>query len=284
MRQGRRTGWYAWVPVASAISFDVGTAVRGETDAELMRQTEVHKRRGTMSRVTGLWIYQTLGERPDAEDAVARAHDHGFQWITAQAIEGHGLLDRDWVRGMRKATKKRHMRLGVHGFVGRPSPQPIAEARAMVKAIEIADADFAIVNAEIQYEHSPDPDSKRFVNEYRRLKPDFPSYFSSFGRPKFHSSLDYGAWASADFQGMPQAYESLNPTLLKPTQCVEDWARFFPKHGLRPTLSCFAEAGKPRLPVSRLVKSVREVPGLRFNVYRHGTVSNAELKALSAVE
>ena len=236
-----------------------------------------------MARVTGLWVYQTLGERPDPEAVTAAAARNGLKWLTAQAIEGKTVLDSDWLRRLRRATKERDMRLAVHGFVGRPRPQPAAEARAMSKAIDIAEADFAIVNAEIQYEQAVGPVSKEFVEAYRRLRPDFPSYFSSFGRPEFHSSLDWRAWADGEFRGMPQAYENLNPEKLKPTQCVDAWAEFFPKDSLRPTLGCFAEHGRPHLPIARLVQSVREVGGLRFNVFRHGTVTKAELEALRAV-
>ena len=154
----------------------------------------------------------------------------------------------------------------------------------MAKAIDVADADFAIVNAEIQYELSENQDSKDFVREYRRLKPEFRSYFSSFGRPEFHPSLNWKAWADGGFAGMPQAYENLNAELLQPAQCVKDWDRFFPRRTLRPTLGCFSEQGHPHLPIPRLVQSVRDVPQLRFNVFRHGTVSNAELEALAAIE
>jgi hypothetical protein len=237
-----------------------------------------------MGRVTGLWVYQRLGDRPDPEAVAARARARGLRWLTAEAIAGDEVLDRGWLRAMRRATAKRDLRLGVHGYVGRPSPNPAAEARAMVKAIDVAEADFAIVNAEIEYERAEGPVSKKFVREYRRLKPNFRSYFSSFGRPEFHAGLDWAAWAAADFQGMPQAYENLNARLLKPAQCVDDWARFFPRDSLRPTLGCFAEHGRPHLAVARLVQSVREVPGLRFNVFRHGTVTNAELDALSRVD
>jgi hypothetical protein len=80
---------------------------------------------------------------------------------------------------------------------------------------------------------------------------------------------------------MPQAYENLNSELLKPKQCVDDWARFFPRKGLRPTFGCFSEHGKPHLPVPRLVQSVRDVPGVRFNVFRHETVTTEELDALT---
>src|SRR5215218_10429066 len=148
-----------------------------------------------MSRVTGLWVYQTMGRRPKPDTVAALAKRQGLKWLTAQAIEGDDVLDHDWLRKMRRATRERGLRLGVHGFIGRPNPKPVAEARATAKAIDVADADFAIVNAEIQYEQSPRPDSKDFVREYRRLKPDFRSYFSSFGRPEFHPGLDWAAWA-----------------------------------------------------------------------------------------
>jgi hypothetical protein len=235
-----------------------------------------------VGRVTGLWVYQTLGHRPDPDVVVARAKRHGVKWLSAQAIEGDEVLDRDWLRGMRRATREAGMRLAVHGFVGRPHPQPAAEAKAMATVIDVADADFAIVNAEIQYEQAR-PASHQFVAAYRLLKPQFPSYFSSFGRPSFHSSLDWSAWSSGEFRGMPQAYENLNAAKLKPTQCIDDWARFFKRSEIRPTLGCFSEHDQPHLPIARLVQSVRDVRGLRFNVYRHGTVTDAELQALAAI-
>jgi hypothetical protein len=237
-----------------------------------------------VGRVTGLWVYQTLGQRPDPDVVAARAQQHGYTWLTAQATEGETVLDREWLRGMRHATRARNMRLAVHGFVGRPHPKPVAEARAMAKAIDVAEADFAIVNAEIQYENAAGPVSRQFVDAYRDLKPTFLTYFSSFGRPKFHAGLDFGAWAAGGFRGMPQAYENLNAEHLKPRLCVEDWARIFKRAQLRPTLGCFAEHGKPHLPVARLVQSVRDVPVLPFNVFRHGTATNAEFAALAAVD
>ena len=236
-----------------------------------------------MARVTGLWVYQTLGRRPDPRTVAKRAQQHGLRWLTVQATESDTVLDREWLRAMRRATRERNMRLAVHGFVGRPRPKPVAEAKAVARAIDLAEADFAIVNAEIQYEQATGPVSQRFVDAYRDLKPEFPTYFSSFGRPQFHPSLDWEAWARGGFRGMPQAYENLNAEQLKPTQCVKDWARFFERKDLRPTLGCFSERGHPHLPVPRLVQSVRDLRGLRFNVFRHGTVTEAELAGLSGV-
>src|SRR5215216_7350018 len=139
-----------------------------------------------MSRVTGMWVYQTLGARPDPELVTARAKHHHMNWVTAEAVSSDAVLDHDWLRAMRKAATKRGLRLGVHGFVGNHGgPKPKTEAQAFAKAIDVAGADFAIVNAEIQYERSPHPDSKAFVKRYRVLKPGFKTYFSSFGRPKF---------------------------------------------------------------------------------------------------
>jgi hypothetical protein len=238
-----------------------------------------------MARVTGLWVYQTLSASPPDPDAVAaRAQRHGLRWLSAQAIAGDEVLDSDWIRAMRRATRARDMRLGVHGYIGKPTPRPRAEAAAMARAIDIAQADFAIVDAETEYELSANPDSRAFVDTYRRLQPDFPSYFSSFGRPQFHAGLDWAAWSNGAFRGMPQAYENLNAGQLKPAQCVADWARFFERTALRPTLGCFAEGGHGHLPITRLVASVLEVPAVAFNIFRHGTVTDAELTALATIQ
>jgi hypothetical protein len=86
-----------------------------------------------VARVTGLWVYQTLGQRPNPETVAERAKGHGIKWLTAQAIEGEEVLDREWLRGLRRATKQRDMRLGVHGYIGRPHPKPAAEAKALAK-------------------------------------------------------------------------------------------------------------------------------------------------------
>jgi hypothetical protein len=238
-----------------------------------------------MTRVTGLWVYQSLDARlPDPDTTVARARRHGIKWLTAEAFKNGQPLNDDWLRRLRHATKEHGMRLGVHGYIGRPHPAPAIEAKLMAAAIDVAQADFAIIDAEDEYERSSKPASKQFVDAYRELKPHFRSYFSSFGRPSLHASLNWRAWAHAGFRGMPQAYENSNPQALTPAKCVDDWAKIFARRGLRPTLGCFTPEQGHRLPVHRLVASVREVSGLPFNVYRHGTVTDAELEALSAVE
>ena len=235
-----------------------------------------------MVHVNGLWVYQSA-RMPDPDAVATRAQRHGLTWLTVQAIEGPEVLDAGWLRAMRGATRERAMRLGVHGYIGRPRPRPAAEARAMSKAIRVAEADFAIVNAEIEYERSTTGAPQKFVDAYRGLRPRFTTYLSSFGRPTFHPGLDWAVWAGARFRGMPQAYENLNPGALKPTQCVADWARFFERRTLRPTVGCFSESGHSHLPIPRLVKSIRDVSVLPFNIFRHGTVTSAELRALSTV-
>lgn len=57
-----------------------------------------------MSRVTGLWVYQTLGRRPNPDTVAALAKRRGLKWLTAQAIEGDDVLDHDWLRKMRRAN------------------------------------------------------------------------------------------------------------------------------------------------------------------------------------
>jgi hypothetical protein len=237
-----------------------------------------------VGRITGMWVYQSLGDRPDPDAVAGRAARHRMKWLSAEALVDGELTGHEWLREMRRATRERGLRLGVHGYVGRPRPRPAADARAISRAIEIADADFAIVNAEKEYEAATGPVSKQFVDAYRALRPGFRTYFSSFGRPTFHSGIDWAAWAKAGFRGMPQAYENLNRQLLKPSLCVADYARFFPRDTMRPTLGCFAEHGQGRLALRRLAASVNEVPGVTFNVYRQGTVTNSELQALEGID
>ena len=236
-----------------------------------------------MARVTGMWVYQSLGDRPDPEAVAARAQHHGMRWLTVEALVNGAVSRRDWLRGMRRATRARGLKLGVHGYIGRPRVAPSSDARAMSEAIEIADADFAIVNAEIEYEQAAGPVSKQFVAAYRQLRPHLRTYLSSFGRPSLHPGLDWQAFADGGFRAMPQAYENLNAQALKPSRCVEDYARFFPRDTTRVTLGCFSENHHGHLPLPRLTASVREIPGLAFNVYRHGTVTTAELEALEAL-
>ena len=237
-------------------------------------------------RVTGLWVYQSpdlVKPPPDPTAVATLAARHGLTWLSAQAFAGTQVLDTDWLHKMRQATTKAGLHLAVHGYIGRPQPRPETEAEAVSDAIRRAQADFAIVDAEDEYEKAPPGTSKRFAVAYRQLRPHFHSYFSSFGRPSLHGDLDWKAWASAGFAGMPQAYQNLNPAFLRPSSCVDDWAQFFVRSDLRPTLGCFAEGGHGRLTTAQLVQSVREVPSLRFNVYRHGTVTDTELTALGAI-
>lgn len=236
-------------------------------------------------RVTGLWAYQSRNvvDAPAEPSAlVALAKRHGLRWLSVEAYEGPEVLDGQWLTAMRSATRQHGLQLAVHGYIGRPHPEPESDAAAVSSAIERAEADFAIVDAEAEYEAAPVGTSQRFVRAYRRLRPGFHTYFSSFGLPSRHAGLDWQAWADGGFAGMPQAYQNLNP-LLTPKTCVDDWARFFKRADLRPTLGCFTEGGHGHLSTADLVRSVHEVPALRFNVYRHGTVTDTELAVLAAI-
>jgi hypothetical protein len=235
-------------------------------------------------RITGLWVYQAdvVSAPPDPDSVVARATRFGLRWLTVQGFTDTSVLDTDWLAAMRRAADANGLRLGVHGRIGRPQPQPEAEAETVSMAIQSAGADFAIVDAEDEYESAPPGTSKRFVQAYRRLRPKLQSYFSSFGLPSLHAGLDWQAWVDGGFAGMPQAYENLNEKL-RPSACVDDWARLFPRRDMRPTLGCFSEHGRDHLPTAQLVASVRELPNMRFNVYRYETVTDAELAALAAI-
>lgn len=137
----------------------------------------------------------------------------------------------------------RRMRLGPHGYVGRLRPRPAAEARALSQAIRIAEADFAIVNAEIEYERSP-PEPRRSSSTRtgacgrgsRRTSRRLAAR-RSIRAPTRQSGPARGSAACL------RPTRTLNPGALKPTQCLADWARFFERRTLRPTAGCFSEGG-----------------------------------------
>src|SRR3954465_7386571 len=119
-----------------------------------------------MPRVTGLWVYQSLGAPPSPDSVAAQAAEHAMRWVTAEAVVKGEVSRPDWLREMRRATRERGLRLGIHGYAGRPRPAPHDEARAFSEAIDVADADFAIVNAEKEYRDAPGPVSRRFTETY----------------------------------------------------------------------------------------------------------------------
>ena len=210
----------------------------------LRARTDFPSEEQQMARVPGLWVYQRFGlpgsgcrRRAGTAPRPAMADGGGGQGTQRPRSR---LAARDASRDARAG-----MRLGVHGYVGRPTPKPVAEANAFASAIDVAQADFAIVNAEKEYERSTNPDSAAFTRRYRSLKDDFTTYFSSFGRPDCAQDLNWAAWADAGFLGMPQAYENLNRDKLDARLCIADWARFFDRADIRPTLGCFSEDGKP---------------------------------------
>ena len=45
-----------------------------------------------MSKVTGMWVYQALGARPDPDVVTARAATHHMTWITIQAVKDRDVL------------------------------------------------------------------------------------------------------------------------------------------------------------------------------------------------
>jgi hypothetical protein len=91
--------------------------------------------------------------RPTAVAALAVCH--GLTWLSTQAFAGIKMLDEDWLHKMRQATTKHGLRLGVHGYIGRPQPWPEAESQTVSDAIHRAQADFVIVDAEAEYENAP---------------------------------------------------------------------------------------------------------------------------------
>lgn len=158
---------------------------------------------------------------------------------------------------------------------------PAGEARLAAELVREHNASFYFANAEVEYERATERVSREFARTFRRALPTLPAALSSFGRIDLHPNLDWRAWRDHGFEFDPQAYEA-DSHLLTPALCVEAARRIWPIRRIRPTLGAYAGAvGRPS--AARLAQSVREVETTGFNVWRNGTVTPADIRALSAI-
>lgn len=228
------------------------------------------ERRAHRRQVNGLWAWTP--EDPDW--VVALAKRYGYEYIVAHDGDDARL------KRFRALTRSAGLRLAVSRYIGRPHPDPQADADECAHAFRVAQADHVIVNAEREYEHATSPVSAGFVRAFRRQLSHADAWLSSYGLlTRFHGGLARRPWLEGGFGGMPQAYEGMNPALT-PSACLRDWkAGGWPQSRLRITLQAFAEPHRVR--PSRLRDSLREIPGVRCNAFRAGTALQAELDAMA---
>ena len=226
----------------------------------------------------GVWVWEAGAQDP--KRLAARLRRHRFHWLAVKAADGTSRFNSDAQLGAyAEAAGREGLGFGLWAYL--VGEDPDREAQLCADLVERYDADFFLADAEIEYERAQGPVSRRFARAFRSRLPQLPAALSSFGRVDLHPGLDWRAWREAGFDFHPQAY-TCESTALSPRACVEHAAAIWPRDRIRPTLGAYrGAAGRPS--GAALADSVRDLGATGFDLWRVGTLRDADLAALRAV-
>jgi hypothetical protein len=225
----------------------------------------------------GLWVWN--GDESDAEDLARLLARNGFQYLAIKAHDGTTLYrrNRDQIARYMDAARAHGLAFGLWGYL--TARDPAGEARLAAELVREHRASFYFANAEVEYERATQRVSLTFARTFRTELPKLPAALSSFGRIDLHPNLDWHAWHDHGFEFDPQAYEA-DSRELTPARCVAAARRVWPLAMIRPTLGAYKGALVRPSP-KRLAQSLSEVKTKGFNVWRNGTVTATDLRALA---
>jgi hypothetical protein len=201
----------------------------------------------------GMWIWN--GKETNPARLCSSLAQHGYRWITVKAQDGASEFnDPAVIRAYHDAAKRHGLEFTIWGYLYGDKTPPEAEAKLASELIARYGAVGYVADVEEEYEHNTAPVSRRFVQTFRSLRPDFPLACSSFGRVDLHTGLDWSAWAAGDAAFMPQAY-ACESGQLEPKLCVDEAESFWPRAEQYVTLGAF-KGHRGRMPVAELAASV----------------------------
>ena len=188
----------------------------------------------------GAFVWHEQDISPEALGQELR--DNGFGWVALFANDGlseDAVVD-DWITRFRNASG-----LSIGGW-GVLRTNPVEEARLVSSLIMRYGLDFYVANAEAEYSYSgadgADPvrfeRSRQFVSAFRTLQPTLPAAISSYCRADQHD-IDWGAWRSAGFAFLPQAYVNDFGAAASPGVCVRAAQPYFPASLVHPTVGMY---------------------------------------------
>jgi hypothetical protein len=225
----------------------------------------------------GLWVWN--GDESNPESLCKLLARYGFQYLAIKAHDGLTRFRRNdgQIEKYAVAARRHELAFGLWGY--ETARDAAGEARLAAALVREHDASFYFANAEDEYERATARVSRAFARAFRRELPTRPAALSSFGRIDLHPNLDWAAWRDHGFEFHPQAYEC-ESHLLTPARCVEAAQRIWPMSMIRPTLGAYKGAVDRPSP-KRLAQSLREVDTKGFNVWRNGTVTREDMRALA---
>jgi biotin carboxyl carrier protein len=227
----------------------------------------------------GLWVWNADELEPDKLAAMLAGN--GFQYYALKAHDGTKSFRRNerHLEAYSRAARRHGLAFGLWGYL--KADDAVGEARFAAELVRRHGASFYLADAEGEYERAVEPVSKRFAKTFRKELPSLPAALSSFGRVDLHPDIDWAVWREHDFEFHPQAYECDNHQLT-PARCVAAAERHWPRRMIRPTVGAYKGAAT-RPSAKRLAKSLEEVRTRGFNVWRAGTATDADFRALAKV-
>lgn len=163
----------------------------------------------------------------------------GFGWVAVKLADGSTVttLPPSWIERFRAASG-----LPVGGWTVLRD-DPVGEAQLAARLVAQDGLDFYVADAEREYAYTNGADksderyarSRQFVAAFRAAEPDLPAAISSYCRPD-REDIDWGAWAGAGFEFLPQAYVENLGADGDPAVCVRAAAAFFPPARVHPML------------------------------------------------
>jgi hypothetical protein len=123
---------------------------------------------------------------------------------------------------------------------------PVEEARLAASLLGQYGLSFYVANAEREYEYTNGADrnggryrrSATFVRAFRAAEPTMPAALSSYCDASLHD-IDWGAWANAGFDFLPQAYTGTLGASGTPAACTAGALKWFPRARVHPTVALF---------------------------------------------
>ena len=188
----------------------------------------------------GAFVWHEQDVSPEALGQELR--DNGFGWVALLVNDGlsEDAVEDDWIARFRNASG-----LSAGGW-GVLRTEPVEEAKLASSLITRDGLDFYIADAEAEYSYSgadgADPvrfqRSRQFVSAFRMLQPTLPAAISSYCRADQHD-IDWGAWRSAGFAFLPQAYVNDFGAAASPGVCVRAAQPYFPASLVHPTVGMY---------------------------------------------
>lgn len=230
----------------------------------------------------GLWVWN--GDESNPDNLAKLLARNGFQYFAIKAHDGLKRYRRndDQIPKYAAAARAHGLAFGLWGYL--KAQDAVGEARFAAELVRDHHASFYFADVEGEYERASGHVSRDFARTFRHELPMLPVAVSSFGRIDLHPDIDWQAWRDNGFEFHPQAYET-DSHLLTPARCVEAARRIWPLSMIRPTLGAYkSDAGGARPSPKRLAQSIREVNTHGFNVWRNGTVTPDDIRALAKHE